>query len=258
MISTKENSCHLGDCLDIMPHIPDKSINMILCDLPYGTTACKWDSIIPFDKLWEQYNRIIKDNGVIVLTAAEPFSSLLIVSNLKMFKYDWIWEKTHPKGHLNANKMPMRSHEQILIFYNKTPTYNPIKTKGHPRKVAKTSYFKPMDGNSVYGSEKRDTNYDSTERFPRSVQLFGNADLTNILHPTQKPVALFEYLIKTYTNEGDIVLDNTAGVFTTAIACLNTNRKYIVIEKEQGYFDKGTKRIEDWYKEKNKPSLFGY
>lgn len=236
-----------GDCLELMKDIKSGGIDMILCDLPYGTTACKWDIIIPFQPLWEQYERIIQPNGVIVLTGAEPFTSLLITSNLKLFKYDLVWQKTHPKGHLNAKKAFMRAHENICIFYKKPPVYNPQKTSGHIRKVAKTNYVKEADGKSVYGSENRNTDYDSTERYPLSVQIFSNADLSNVQHPTQKPVPLFEYLIRTYTNPGDTVLDNCSGSGTTAIACINTGRKFICMEKDETYYKKSVERIENHY-----------
>jgi site-specific DNA-methyltransferase (adenine-specific) len=232
-----------------MKSIPDKSVDMILCDLPYGTTACKWDTIIPFEPLWEQYERITKENGAIVLTACQPFTSVLVTSNIKRFRYDLVWQKTHPKGHLNAKKQPMRAHESILIFSKQPTVYNPQKTVGHKRKVAKTEYTKEHEGNSVYGREVRNTNYDSTERYPLSVQIFPNADLTKVLHPTQKPVELFEYLIRTYTNEGDLVLDNCAGSGTTAIACLNTKRRYICIEKDETYFNTMSNRIINWHNE---------
>jgi DNA modification methylase len=233
------------DCLVGMLRIPDKSIDMVLCDLPYGTTQCKWDVVIAFDALWKQYERIIKANGVIVLTAAEPFTSVLITSNLKMFKYDLVWHKTHPKGHLNAKKAFMRAHENICVFYKKPPTYNPQKTTGHKRKVANTKYEKVADGSQVYGAEKRNTKYDSDERYPLSVITISNADLTNVLHPTQKPVALFEYLIKTYTNEGDTVLDNCSGSGTTAVACINTDRNYICFEKDEQHYLTSVSRVND-------------
>lgn len=226
-----------GDCLEVMKGIASGSVDMILCDLPYGTTQCKWDSVIPFNELWIQYERIIKTGGAIVLTASQPFTSALVLSNIKLFKYEWIWQKTHPKGHLNAKKQPMRAHESVLVFYKKQPTYNPIKTFGHKRKVAKTEYVKENTGDSVYGKETRNTDYDSTERYPLSVQVFPNADLSKVLHPTQKPVELFEYLIRTYTNEGDLILDNCAGSGTTGIACLNSNRDFILIEQDKKYFD---------------------
>lgn len=238
-----------GDCLELMKDIPDGSINMILCDLPYGTTQNKWDSIINLPKLWESYERIIKDNGAIVLTAQTPFDKVLGASNLKILKYEWIWEKTQATGHLNAKKMPMKAHENILVFYKNPPIYNPQKTSGHERKVSTASHKIGSNKSDNYGDYEW-TSYDSTDRYPRSVLIFPTDKQKTALHPTQKPVALFEYLIKTYTNEGDTVLDNCAGSFTTAIACLNTNRNYICIEKEKKYFEIGEKRITDWHTEK--------
>lgn len=249
-----ENKVLNCDCLDGMRLIEDKSIDMILCDLPYGTTQCKWDTIIPFELLWEQYNRVIKDNGAILLFSSQPFTSALVMSNPKMFKYEWIWQKTHPKGHLNAKKMPMRAHENICVFYKKPPTYNPQMTHGHKRKVAKTNYVRESDGNSCYGREIRKTSYDSTDRYPLDVQVFSNADQSNKLHPTQKPVELLEYLIKTYTNEGQVVLDNCIGSGSTAVAAINTNRKYIGFELDSTYYDIAKNRIENTYKELNKSS----
>ncbi len=228
-----------------MKSISDKSIDMILCDLPYGTTQCKWDTIIPFESLWEQYERIIKDNGAIVLTASQPFTSALVMSNTKMFKYEIIWQKTHPKGHLNAKKMPMRAHENVLVFYKKPPIYNPQMTHDHKRKVANTDYIRESDGNSCYGREVRKTSYDSTDRYPLDVQIFSNADQSNKIHTTQKPVKLFEWLIKTYTNENELVLDNCMGSGTTAIAAINTNRNYIGFELDNTYYDLASKRIKE-------------
>lgn len=236
---------HNGDCIDLMDFIESGSVDMIFCDLPYGTTVCKWDAIIPFDIIWKHYLRIIKDNGAIVLTSSQPFTSALIMSNPALFKYEWIWQKTHPKGHLNAKKQPMRAHESVLIFYKNQPTYNPQKTHGHNRKVAKTSYVKEHTGNSVYGRESRDTNYDSTERYPLSVQVFANADLTQVLHPTQKPVSLVEYMIKTYSNEGELILDNCSGSGTTGVACLNLKRKCILMEKDEAYFNVSIERLKN-------------
>ena len=195
--------------------------------------------------MWEQLKRVIKPNGAIVMTASQPFTTTLIASNMKMFKYDLIWQKTHPKGHLNAKKQPMRAHETVCVFYGKPPTYNPQKTKGHNRKVARTQYDKPADGNSAYGAEARNTSYDSTERYPLSVQIISNADQSNKVHPTQKPVALMEYLIKTYTNEGETVLDFTMGSGTTGVACVNQNRQFIGIEKDDKYFEIAKKRIKE-------------
>lgn len=235
-----------GDCLEIMKSIQSKSIDMILCDLPYGTTQCKWDSVIPFEPLWEQYNRIIKDNGCIALFSSQPFTSSLVMSNPKMFKYEWIWQKTHPKGHLNAKKMPMRAHENIEIFYKKPPLYNPQMTHGHKRKVAKTNYVRESDGNSCYGREVRNTSYDSTDRYPLDVQVFSNADQSKKLHPTEKPVELCEYLIKTYTNENMLILDNCMGSGTTGVACIKNNRKFIGIELDENYFQIASKRVAEY------------
>ena len=238
------NKIYNQDCLVGMESIQDKSIDMILCDLPYGTTKNQWDSIINLDKLWEQYNRIIKDNGAIVLTAQTPFDKVLGVSNLKMLKYEWIWEKTSATGHLNAKKMPMKAHENILVFYKKLPTYNPQKTTGHERKVSTAKHKRNSKNSSNYG-ESSATTYDSTERYPRSVQIFSTDKQKSSFHPTQKPVALFEYLIKTYTNEGETVLDSCAGSFTTSVACDNTNRNWICMEKEEKYCNIGLTRIND-------------
>ncbi|PZT57529.1 site-specific DNA-methyltransferase [Paenibacillus silvae] len=225
-----------------MALIPDKSIDMILCDLPYGTTQNKWDSIINLDLLWGQYCRIIKDNGAIVLTAQTPFDKVLGCSNLKMLKYEWIWEKTTATGHLNAKKMPMKAHENVLVFYKNLPTYNPQKTTGHS---PVHSFVKHQDEGSNYGRGKVGiSGGGSTERYPRSVQVFSTDRQKEALHPTQKPVALFEYLIKTYTNEGDTVLDNCMGSGTTAVAALRNNRNYIGFETEEKYIEIANKRIE--------------
>lgn len=228
-----------GDCLELMKDIPDASIDMILCDLPYGTTACKWDSIIPFEPLWEQYERIIKDNGSIVLTASQPFSSALVMSNPKMFKYEWIWDKKIPSGMSYARFQPMRQHEVILVFCKGKTIYNkqmvkrdkPIKSGG--TKKSETAPIKYKNN-----SFKKTYEYKN----PTTILTFDKIRRGSI-HPTQKPVALFEYLIKTYTNEGETVLDNCAGSGTTAIACLNTNRNYILMEKEKEYVEIINKRI---------------
>lgn len=238
------NKLYNGDCLEVMKDIDDKSIDMILCDLPYGTTARnKWDIIIPFDYLWCQYERIIKDNGAIVLTSQQPFTSKLIMSNEKLFRYEWIWEKTTATGHLNAKKMPMKAHENILVFYKKLPTYNPQKTRGH---APVHSYTKHQDDGLNYGKTKSGiSGGGSTERYPRSVQIFSTDKQKEALHPTQKPLKLFEYLIKTYTNEDELVLDNCIGSGTTAVACINTKRNYIGIEKDNTYFEIADRRIEE-------------
>jgi len=223
-----------GDCLELMKNIPGGSIDMILCDLPYGSTQCKWDIQISFMLLWHQYKRVIKPTGAILLFGTEPFSSYLRLSNIEMYKYDWVWDKVKGTGFLNAKKQPMRNHELISVFYKKQCTYNPQKTFGHIRKKSVRRIHKQSE---VYGRQSAGSIYDSTERYPRSIQVF-SSDIQKInLHPTQKPVLLCEFLIKTYTNEGDIVLDNCAGSGTTGVSCENTNRKYILIEKKREYYD---------------------
>ena len=237
-----------GDCLELMKNISDKSVDCIITDLPYGTTQCKWDTIIPFEPLWKQYNRIIKDNGAIVLFGTEPFSSHLRLSNLKNYKYDWIWDKVKGTGFLNAKKQPMRNHELISVFYKRQCTYNPQKTYGH--KMKKSYRSKDLQ-TEVYGAMKNDYTYESTERYPRSIQVFSTDTQNSSLHPTQKPVALIEYLIKTYTNEGEIILDSCAGSMTTGIAAINTNRKVICIENDNGIFNVGRKRVMEYLREKD-------
>lgn len=241
-----EVKLYKGDCIELMKDIPDESIDMILCDLPYGTTRCKWDSIIPFEPLWKQYNRIIKENGAIVLFGTEPFSSHLRLSNLKNYKYDWIWDKVKGTGFLNAKRQPMRNHELISVFYRKQCTYNPQKTYGHKKKKSYRSKDLQTD---VYGEMKNDYTYESTERYPRSIQVFSTDTQNSSLHPTQKPVALIEYLIKTYTNEGETVLDSCMGSGSTGIACVNTNRNFIGMELDNTYFEIAEKRINDRLKE---------
>lgn len=230
-----------------MKYIPDKSIDMILCDLPYGTTHNKWDCQIPLDILWDIYKRIIKDRGAIVLTAQTPFDKVLGASNLKMLKYEWIWEKTTATGHLNAKKMPMKAHENILVFYKKLPIYNPQMTFGHN---PVHSYTKHQDDGSNYGKTKTGiTGGGSTSRYPRSVIKFATDKQKSALHPTQKPIALLEYLINTYTKEDQIVLDNCMGSGSTGVACLNTNRNFIGIELDKGYYDIADNRIHNAEKE---------
>ncbi len=241
------NKIYLGDCLEVMKEIPDKSIDMILCDLPYGTTACKWDTIIPFEPLWEQYKRIIKDNGAIVLTASQPFTSALVMSNVKMFKYELIWNKMIGGNFVQANKRILPSHENILVFYSLLPTYNPQMTKKDKSIIRPNN--KGSSGNSINSMKKAQNSIgrDNTISFPVSILNYSSkmeeCNARNRVHPTQKPVALFEYLIKTYTNEGDLVLDNCAGSGTTGVACKNTGRNYILMEKEQEYIDIINKRL---------------
>lgn len=233
-----------GDCLQLMKDIPDKSIDMILCDLPYGTTRCKWDSVIDFAALWGGYNRIIKDNGAIVLFSTQPFTAQLVNSNLKHFRYEWIWRKTQAKNHMNAKKQPLRAHENIEVFYKKPPTYNPQMTHGHKRKVSTRRYTRENTGASCYGREVRNDHYDSTDRYPVDVQTFSNGDQTKRYHVTQKPVDLLAYLIRTYTNEGETVLDNCMGGGSTGVACLLTGREFIGMEKDPDTFKIAKDRIE--------------
>ena len=226
-----------GDCLELMRDIPDGSIDMILCDLPYGTTKNKWDIVIPFEPLWEQYNRVIKDNGAIVLFSQMPFTVDLVASNYKDFRYEWIWEKLLASGHLNANRMPMKKHENILVFYKKLPTYNPQFTEGKPYVATYSTH------SSNYGKQKDNiTTINDGKRYPVDIIKFNN---DRGLHPTQKPVELLEYLIKTYTNEGEIVLDNCMGSGSTCVSCVNTNRHYIGFEKEPKYYDIACKRLDE-------------
>ena len=230
----------LGDCLERMKEIPDGSVDMILTDPPYGTTACKWDSIIPLEPMWEQLKRIIKPNGAIVMTASQPFTSVLVTSNLKMFKYEWIWRKPKGTGHLNAKKQPMRNHEGVVVFYKKQTTYNPQKTQGKPYMCQPKK--KQYEG---YGKHERTaTNNKDGMRYPLTVQEF-ESNMRGSLHPTQKPVALMEYLIKTYTNENETVLDFTMGSGSTGVAAKNLNRKFIGIEMDEGYFNIAQDRIEN-------------
>ena len=228
-----------GDCLELMKEIPDKSIDMILCDLPYGTTACKWDTIIPFEPLWEQYNRIIKDNGAIVLFGSEPFSTLLRYSNLKMFKYDWIWEKEQGANFMLCKYQPYKVHEIISVFSKNKHFYNPQMTVGKPYISGKGT------SGDITGNVAKVQTKNNGTRYPRSIQYFVTDKTKGSKHPTQKPVALLEYLIKTYTNEGDVVLDNCMGSGSTGVACVNTNRKFIGIELDEGYFNIAKKRIEE-------------
>ena len=229
-----------GDCLEVMPQIPSGSIDMILCDLPYGTTACKWDTVIPLEPLWEQYNRVIKDNGAIVLTATNPFSSVLVSSNLKGFKHEWIWQKEKGVGFQVAKYRPMQEHEHVLVFTKKGErvNYYPIKEKRDKPIKSKGASTKSGSSPIAYLNNINKTYVD---RYPTSIKKFPRDN--NKIHPTQKPVALFEYLIKTYTNEGEVVLDNCIGSGTTAIAALNTGRYFIGIEKEKKYFDIAKERI---------------
>lgn len=234
------NNLMQGDCLELMRDVPSASADLILTDLPYGTTQCKWDAVIPFEPMWEQYNRIIKPAGVIALNAAAPFDKALANSNIKDFRYEWIWEKSHATGHLNAKKMPLKAHENVLIFYRQLPTYNPQKTTGHKRKTA----VKRGDKTEVYGEQTlEDLSYDSTDRYPRSVLKFASDKQTCSLHPTQKPVSMVEYFIKTYTNVGDMVLDSCMGSGTAGVACALTGRDFTGIEIDAQHFMTARNRI---------------
>lgn len=226
-----------GDCLELMKKIPTGSIDAVIADPPYGTTACKWDSVIPFEPMWECLNRIIKPNGAIVLFGSQPFTSALVMSNPKMFKYDWVWQKPKGTGHLNAKKQPMRDKEDVLVFYKKQCTYNPQKTEGTPYKYKagkdQSSCSSMTDSYGKY-TNKREVN--TGFRYPKQVQQFGVVE-RNTVHPTQKPLALMEYMIRTYTNEGELVLDFTAGSGTTGLAAKNTKRDYLLIEKDENYYN---------------------
>ena len=232
-----------GDCLEIMEQIPDKSIDMVLCDLPYGTTNCYWDIIIPFENLWKQYNRIIKDNGAVVLFGQEPFSSYLRISNIKDYKYDLYWEKERLTNIQQVKRRPGKTIETISVFYKKQPTYNPqMKKHEGPLRSNKVKNGR-IGGIADTGNKKVKEYKDNGLRYPTQVWKFKRDILTSNLHPTQKPILLLEEIIKTYTNEGDLVLDNTMGSGSTGVACLNTNRNFIGIEKEEKYFNIAKERI---------------
>ena len=239
-----------GDCLELMKDIPDRSVDMILCDLPYGTTACKWDSIIPFEELWKGYCRIIKDDGAIILFGSEPFTSILICSQISLFRYDLIWDKQKGCDFLNANRKPLRSHENILVFYKKSPTYN--------KQYWYSTPYKKINGNKKQSSvyhDSHDVDTESTDgkRNPLSILSFPRDG--NRVHPTQKPVALLEYLIKTYTNEGETVLDNCMGSGSTGVACVNTNRRFIGIELDDKYFEIAKQRINAAIRDKKRTEI---
>ena len=228
-----------GDCLERMKEIPSGSVDMVMADPPYNITACKWDSIIPLEPMWEQLKRIIKPNGAIVMTASQPFTSVLVCSNLSWFKYDWTWRKPKGTGHLNAKKQPMRDKEDVVVFCSGQTTYNPQMATGEP--------FGKKTGNAqqsgVTGKHGCFRNENHGTRYPKQVLEFGVVERGTV-HPTQKPVALMEYLIKTYTNEGETVLDFTCGSGSTGVACANTGRRFIGIELDLGYFSIALDRIE--------------
>jgi site-specific DNA-methyltransferase (adenine-specific) len=238
----------LGDCLEVMKDIPDASVDAIITDPPYGTTACKWDSVVPFEPMWEQLNRVIKPNGAIVLFGSEPFSSALRMSNIKNYKYDWVWDKNKPTGMLNAKRQPLRRFENMIVFYRKQCTYNPQKTI-NPNGVEKRSlyaYNRENEGGETTGKIKKggvSSDYEADKLLPVNIQVFKKPNKPK--HPTQKPVALMEYLIKTYTNEGETVLDFTMGSGTTGVAAKNLNRNFIGVEQDQKYFNIAEQRIKE-------------
>ena len=245
----------LGDCLEVMKTIEDNSIDMVLCDLPYGTTSNKWDSVIDLDKLWFEYKRVIKINGPIILFADQPFTTNLISSNLKMWRYNFVWDKEVRTGFLNAKKMPLKQTEDICVFYKKLPTYNPIMTDAKKENIRHN--FKDCSVSSNYQNKKgmHSKDYDGTKRYPVNIIKHNRKQKEchprKILHPTQKPVGILEYLIKTYSNENELVLDNTMGVGSTAIACINTNRNFIGIELNEDFYNLAKKRVEEKKEEKD-------
>lgn len=239
----EKNKIYQGNCLEVMQSIEDASIDMILCDLPYGVTKNKMDIVIPFDKLWKQYERIIKSNGVIALFAQGIFYVDLVSSNKKLFRYDLIWDKKLTSGFLNCNRQPLRKHEQIAIFYKKQPTYNPQFTSGLPSHSKGKCLNKHKNNNYGKYDEVDNTSKSNIDKFPTSILEYQKVHPSKALHPTQKSIELSKYLIKTYTNENELVLDNCMGSGTTAIACIETNRHYIGIELQQEYVDIANKRI---------------
>jgi site-specific DNA-methyltransferase (adenine-specific) len=242
----EKGKLYKGDCLEVMKDIADKSVDMILCDLPYGTTACKWDTIIPLEPLWEQYKRVIKQNGAIILTGVQPFTSALIMSNPKMFKHEWIWHKSKCGSAFTSKYRPQQKHENVLVFGSGKTTYNPQMVAGKPyyRKRKGNDGSKPNNHNLGVTSDSETIN--TGFRYPETVQFFQQKwRRQDQIHPTQKPIELMEYLIRTYSNEDEIVLDNCSGSGTTGIAAINTNRKFILIEQDENYFDLSSKRIEE-------------
>jgi site-specific DNA-methyltransferase (adenine-specific) len=249
-----------GDCLELMKDLPDKSIDAIITDPPYGTTTCKWDSVIPFDKMWKQLNRIIKPNGAILLFGQEPFSSFLRCSNINNYRYDWIWDKVSTTNFANAKKMPLSCYEVISVFYKSLPTYNPQMTDAKSDRIRPIS--KPKENTSETNKQasgktrQYSENYDNTKRFPRKIIevscRLAECNSLNRVHPTQKPELLMEYLIKTYTNDNEVVLDFTMGSGTTGVACVNTNRNFIGMELDDKYFEIAKERIEKAIAEKER------
>ena len=244
------NKIHKGDCMELMQHIPDKSVDMILCDLPYGTTACEWDKVLPLDELWKQYKRILKEDGVVVLTASQPFTTDLINSNRDWFKYSMVWIKNFPSNYLNAKREPLRRFEDVIVFHKGSKKYFPILKKKKKENIRWNNINKKGFNGSTYGKVKEEhLRYEFRDipvdmQYPDNILEFDQTHRIKNLHPTQKPVSLFRYLIKTYTNEGELVLDNCIGSGTTAVACKQANRKFIGIELSQEYVDMANKRLQ--------------
>ena len=239
-----------GDCLERMKEIPDGSVDLVLTDPPYGTTACKWDSVIPFEPMWEQLKRIIKPNGAIVLFSSQPFTSVLITSNLKMYRYNWVWVKHAPTNFATANRIPMKYHEDICVFYKKQPTYNKQMIPRTGSGSESTKYKASRTKSEHIDLGKKDVQYSKDLKNPSTVLYYNGVYKNTILHPTQKPVALLEYLIKTYTNENETVLDFTMGSGSAGEACVNTNRDFIGIEMDENYFNIAESRINQVLNEK--------
>lgn len=234
-----------GDCLELMKEVPNCSVDMILCDLPYGTTACKWDANIPFVPLWEHYQKVIKDTGVIILFSKQPFTTDLINSNRNWYRYSWLWIKNIANGYLNAKIMPLQVYEELCVFYKRKPKYNPQIEYGFERKTSRASTKRKCKAAEVYNKAICVKDYDSTARYPINVLYFESDKHKNCLHPTQKPLALLEYLLNTYTDKGDLVLDNCMGSGTSGVACKIWGRKFIGMELEQKYFDIAKRRIDN-------------
>lgn len=230
---------HHGDCFDVLPTIAAGSIDLVCADVPYGTTECKWDSVLDLDDMWRELYRVAKPNAAIVIFSAQPFTSVLVASNLKHWRSEWIWEKGNATGFLNAKKQPLRAHENIEVFYRRQPTYNPQFTHGHDRKTSKRKSV----NSECYGKAYTLTEYDSTSRYPRDVQFFSSDKQKGNYHPTQKPVALLRYLIETYSNQGEMVLDFTMGSGTAAVACQESGRRFIGIEKDPAIYQVACDRV---------------